>query len=263
MRNKVAMSTIRGLSVIESIDIVVKSNCCGIEIQTDYLPEDEKEIDKIFKYANDKGLIVSIHAPSGDINISALNKGIRKESINQIKIAIDLASKYNTRVVTFHPGSLSSKRECEEAKWEVLLESVAEIAEYAKVNKVHVGIENMERRSKEMVFTIDDLNRFAQIGVDNEYFGVTLDFSHFATNEIFLPTLDKLKLPIKNIHMSQCVDGKPHYPMDNLEGQVKLNEVLKELEKANYESVIVMELKGKLGWEIFAASQQILSKDLK
>ena len=262
MRNKVAMSTIRGLSVIESIDIVVKSNCCGIEIQTDYLPEDEKEIDKIFKYAKEKELIVSIHAPSGDINISALNKGIRKESINQIKIAIDLANKYNSRVVTFHPGSLSSKRENQEEKWKVLLESVAEIAEYAKSKKVHIGIENMERRSKEIVFTIDDLNRFEEIGVDNEYFGVTLDFSHFATNEIFLPKLDKLRLPIKNVHMSQCVAGKPHYQMDDLEGQVRLNEVLKELEKANYQSMIVMEIKGKLDWTVFESSQQIISKHI-
>lgn len=259
MKRKIAMATIRGIHVIESIDIAVKSNCCGIEIQTDYLPEEEKEIDKIFKYANEKGLIVSLHAPSGDINISALNRGIRKESINQIKQAIDLASRYNARAVTFHPGRLSSKRECADQKWEILLDSVAEIAEYAKMKKVHVGIENMEKRSKEIVFTVDDLNRFADIAVDNEYFGVTLDFSHFATNEIFLPKLDQLKLPIKNVHMSQCVNGKPHYPMDHLEGQVRLNEVLKGLENAGYESVIVMELKGKLHWEVFAASQQILS----
>ena len=61
--------------------------------------------------------------------------------------------------LTIHPGLLSSARENVEDKWQVMLESVREIAEYAKQMQVHVGIENMEKRKKELVYTISDLNR--------------------------------------------------------------------------------------------------------
>lgn len=260
MSTKIAMSTIRDLPVTESIDIAVKSGCNGIEIQTDYLPENQAEIEYVFSYAKENNLTVSLHAPCGDINISALNKGIRMESIRQVKEAIDLAAKYNARVVTFHPGRLSSARENIETKWQVLLESVSEIALYAKYKRVYVAIENMENRKKEIVFSIDDLNRFASIGNDNPYFGVTLDFSHFATNEIFCPELDKLALPVKNVHISQTVDLKPHFPLYEDNGSVKTDYIVEQLKNVAYDSFYVMEIKAQTDYKIFEKSRVFLQK---
>lgn len=116
MKSVISMAAIRGLSVRESIDIAVKSGCGGIEIQTDYLPEEEMQCDGVFAYAKRQGLYISLHGPSSDINISSLNKGIRRESVCQIKAAIDLAKKYELEKVTFHPGQLSSVRENVEDK---------------------------------------------------------------------------------------------------------------------------------------------------
>lgn len=258
MARKIAMSTIRGMSVKDSIDVAVRSGCTGIEIQTDYLPEDVHAYDSVFGYARQRGLEISLHAPCGDINITALNRGIRKESIAQIKNAIDLAGYYRARAVTVHPGRLSSARENIDEKWKVLLHAVQEIADYAVSEKVSVGIENMEYRKKEMVFSIEDLNRFVSVGENNPYFGVTLDFSHFATNKISLNEIKKMCLPIKNVHISQCVAGKPHLPMDADGGEVQTAEVLSILNALGYQDAIVMELKSIADWEVFEKSRVYL-----
>lgn len=257
MNNKIAMSTLRGVSVNKSVDFAVECGFSGIEIQTDYLLEDVAEQNKSLEYAVKNGLTVSLHAPCGDINISALNRGIRRESVSQVKQAIDLAEVNGGRVVTFHPGRLSSARENIEDKWKVLLDAVCEIAEYAKEKKVYVAIENMEFRKKEVVYTVDDLNRFENIGKNNPYFGVTLDFSHFATNKIYAPEISELKLPVYNVHLSQCVNRKPHCPLYE-DGEIEINDIQKILDSCGYESVIVLELKSIFEKDIYIKSREFL-----
>lgn len=255
----ISMATIRGFSVKDSIDVAVKSGCSGIEIQTDYLPEAESERAEVFAYARQQGLYVSLHGPSSDINISSLNRGIRQESIRQIKEAIRIAKRYAVEKLTIHPGLLSSARENVEDKWQVMLESVREIAECAKQMQVHVGIENMEKRKKELVYTISDLNRFAEITRGNPYFGVTLDFCHFATNGIFSPELDQLQLPVKNVHVSQCVEGKPHYALDK-DGQIDFANVSAMLRAIGYKGSITMEIKSVFDYQVYSASRAVLNQ---
>lgn len=251
MKPIIAMSTLRGVSVADSIKMALQCGFTGIEIQTDYLPEDPARQEALFAHAKGEGLQVSLHAPCGDINITALNKGIREESIRQVKQAIDLAARYDVKTVTFHPGRLSSARENTEEKWAVLLQSAEEISRYAMENTVTAAIENMEARKKELVFTVEDLNRFS--GLANTWFGVTLDLSHFATNGIFCPETEKLLLPIKNIHVSQCRDGKPHIPLQE-GGTVKLEWL------RGYKGSIVLELKSIYDPEIYKESRIILEK---
>lgn len=256
MKQVISMATIRGFSVMDSIDVALKSGCGGIEIQTDYLPEEKSERDAVFAYAKQRGLYVSLHGPSSDINISSLNRGICRESIRQIKEAIDLARQYGVEKMTFHPGRLSSARENVQDKWRVLLDSVKEIADYANQMEVHVGIENMEKRKKELVFTVEDLNRFAEPACGNSFFGVTLDFCHFATNGIFQPKLEQLRLPVKNVHISQCVDGKPHYALDKA-GEIDFADVMDMLERIDYTGSVTMEIKSVFDDAVYTASRKV------
>lgn len=258
MEHIISMATIRGFSVKDSIDVAVKSSCGGIEIQTDYLPEDPERLDEVFDYAQQQGLYVSLHGPSSDINISSLNKGIRRESVRQIKDAIAIAKWYGIEKVTMHPGLLSSARENAEEKWKVMLESVREIAEYAAQMQVHVGIENMEKRKKELVYTVADLNRFAGISRGNPYFGITLDFCHFATNGIFTPELSQLRLPVKNVHLSQCIGGKPHYALDRA-GEIDFGNVLQMVDAIGYTGSITMEIKSVFDPQVYHSSKIVLS----
>lgn len=115
----------------------------------------------------------------------------------------------------------------------------------------------MELRKKELVFSVDDLNRFEEIASNNKFFGVTLDFSHFATNRIYPQNLTGLKLPVYNVHLSQCVDSNPHYPLFKM-GEIDINEVFETLQKYDYNSTVVMELKSVYDKEIYKKSMEEL-----
>lgn len=262
MDRKIAMATIRGISVMESVEIAHQCEFTGVEIQTDYLPEQERECDAVFERIRQYGMEVNLHAPSGDINISAANRGIREESVVQVKQVIDLAKKYSVRNVTFHPGRLSSMREDREQKWRVLLGSVKNIIDYATQQEVYISIENMENRVKELVKDITDLNRFVQVSNGSPYFGVTLDVSHFATNGIASPDLRKLELPVRNVHISQCADKKPHLSLDIPKGEVQLEEVVKGLKKDNYQGLYVIEVKSIKEASILRKNKEELTRVL-
>jgi sugar phosphate isomerase/epimerase len=119
---------------------------------------------------------------------------------------------------------------------------VEEIAAYAKEQQVYVALENMELRKYELVYTLEDLNRFAYIGKDNPYFGVTLDFAHFSSHGIYEPDLSELKLPVLNIHLSQCIDGIMHKTLAGEGGVVHVPEVCKPLHDYGYTGRIIFEM---------------------
>ena len=149
-----------------------------IEIATSALPEEESEQDRIIKYAKSLGFGVQLHAPFGKNNISSSDEERRLSSIANTKHAIDLAARHGIEVVCFHPGRRSDDVETAEENFPRLYEAVEEIVLYAKEKRVRVALENMELRPYEYIMTVADLNRFAPLAKDNEYFGVTIDFCH-------------------------------------------------------------------------------------
>lgn len=238
----------------EWIDYCVSIGYKYYEIQMLCLPEDYSEQDDVINYALSKGLKINLHSHYAKNNIIDTDEENRKKSILQLKQTIDLSARHNLGVVTFHPGRLSSEDENIEEKWKLLLETVGHIAEYAKQKKVHIAIENMERRKNELVYTIDDLNRFADFGKDNPYFGVTIDFAHFASHGIYSPELERLDIPIFNVHISQCTDEKMHLPLTIENGKADLVEACRVLKKYGYKSFVVLEIH-----EDFKESVDILS----
>ena len=159
-----------------------------------------------------------------------------------MKYCIDLSAHYQLGTVTFHPGRLSCLEESEEEKWQQLLAVVEEIAAYAKEKKVRVAIENMELRNYELVYTVEDLNKFAYIGESNPYFGVTLDFAHFASHGIIKPDLETLKLPLFNVHLSQLTKKKMHAPLTAKDGKVDVPTVCALLNSYGYDGRIILEI---------------------
>ena len=223
----------------EWIDLMASGGFKAMEIAYTMLPEGEK--DDIVNYAKSLGFSVSIHSPYGRNNITDSDTENREKSIAQAKEAIDFAAKHGLGAVTFHPGRMSPDDDSPEEKWELLLKVVKELSLYAKEKKVYVGIENMELRPYELVYTIDDLNRFADFGVDNPFFGVTVDFAHFSSHGILKPDLSKLKLPVHNVHLSQGKDKKMHFPLTVENGMVDLKSVCEVLNDYGYEGHVVFE----------------------
>ena len=205
------------------------------------LPTDESDLHELITYALSHSLTVNIHAPYGENNITSTDNKCRSSSIANVKASIDLAAKYNLGVVTFHPGRLSNETDDPELIWADLLEVVSDIAKYAKEKQVYVGMENMELRPYELVYTIEDLNRFAHLCENNPYFGVTIDIAHYTTLGIGMPDLHALKLPLHNVHLSQVKDGRPHFSLTHTDGQVDVDNVCRLLADYGYNGTVVLE----------------------
>ena len=197
--------------------------------------------EEIIEYALSKGVGVSLHVHHGPNNLTDTDKENQKLSLSQVKYCIDLVARYGLETVTVHPGRLSAEGESEGEKWQQLFSVVEEIAAYAKEKQVRVAIENMELRPMELVYTIEDLNRFAYIGKNNPWFGVTLDFAHFASLDIIHPDLKTLKLPLFNVHLSQLTEEKMHAPLTAQGGKVDVPGVCKLLHDYGYTGRIILE----------------------
>lgn len=222
-------------------DEVARSGISYMEPAMSKLPEDEGELDSVITYALSQGLTLNLHAPYGINNIASSDSIRRTSSIANVKRTIDIAAKYNLGTVTFHPGRLSDDADSLEETWARMMDAVSDIAQYAKEKKIFVGIENMERRPYELVYTIADLNRFAPLAENNPYFGVTIDFAHYASHGIGLPDLCALKLPIYDVHLSQIVDGKMHAELSKEGGTPDICAVCRLLAAYGYDGVVVLE----------------------
>ncbi len=224
------------------IDEVLKHGFSHMELAVSKLPEDEKEQDEIISYALSRGLTLNLHAPFGINNISSSDCERRESSIANMKHSIDLAARHRLGTVTFHPGRLSDDSEDPDENWNRMMEIVSDLAQYAKEKRVCLGIENMELRPYELVYTIDDLNRFAPLAENNPYFGVTIDFAHYSSHGIGLPDLSALKLPIYDVHLSQNVGGKMHCSLASEDGLIDIGAVCRLLSEYGYDGLVVLEV---------------------
>ena len=71
----------------------------------------------------------------------------------------------------------------------------------------HFGITAQAVSKWECGTSVPDISLLPELSA---YFGVTIDFAHYASHGIGLPDLGALKLPINDVHLSQIVDGKMH-----------------------------------------------------
>lgn len=255
------LKTPRGMELEKALDLAKKSGYDGAEIQLYDLPDKEqwrKDFTEQLREAEKRGMIVAIHAPSGDINLSSSNQGIRRESMRQIEETVRLAAEVKAASVTVHPGRLSSMREQREKQYGWMDEACRKVARLAKVERVHVGFENMELRPKEVFTSLRKLCGLLE-PYRNPYIGVTLDFSHLWTVDQKLELSD-LSQPIQNVHISQCVGGTPHYGLSVQDGELPLSHCLKLLRDRGYRGTVVVEAKDNVSEEGARANLEELRK---
>jgi sugar phosphate isomerase/epimerase len=69
---------------------------------------DEETIHSVKDILSSYSFEYTVHSPFSDINISSLNKSIRKESIKQVKYTIYAVNEIGGKIMTFHPGRHSA-----------------------------------------------------------------------------------------------------------------------------------------------------------
>lgn len=117
-------------------------------------------------------LEICIHAPTVDLNIASLNTGIRKESIKQMKDALNYGSKINATALTLHPGQIGRNEErIRKYALELAIESIGELVDYSDII---VSVENMPKRFSFLGNKVEELER-----IQNETgCGLTVDVGH-------------------------------------------------------------------------------------
>lgn len=78
---------------------------------------------------------LTMHAASWDLNLSSLNTGIRKQSVQEIIRSIELASQIGADNITFHPGKLTLA----DSDVSVHADIFSIWNEMPEVNKIHIS----------------------------------------------------------------------------------------------------------------------------
>jgi len=184
----------------------------------------------------------TVHAPFSDINISSLNKSIRKESIRQVKYAIYAVNEIGGKLLTFHPGrhSAATSKSRDDTK-KILFESLKEISDYNKDFGVNIALENMPdtfittmRVSQEVLEVLENEN---VSGIKH-----TMDVGHLETNNVDIEEyIHNLKDYLIHIHLHDNFgEFDNHLPIG--EGNINFSLIFRALEDIKYKGRIILEM---------------------
>lgn len=184
------------------------------------------------------GLDLSVHGPTGDINITSSNPGIRQESLRQVLQGVEEAAKMGARVITVHPGFLTGRQDQPESIWALQIEAFTRIAKRGQELGILIAMETMEKKAAEVVIRPDLANEIID-AVNMKNFGITFDISHAHTVMDVVEFIRALRR-IVHIHISDTKSGKVHVQMG--EGEIVFGPVLHAL-REKYDGALVIE-----GW---------------
>jgi sugar phosphate isomerase/epimerase len=223
-------------SLARVIDLARDFGISWLEVWSEHFWRDDDGhlLQKIKK----SGLDISVHGPTGDINITSKNPGIREESLRQVLQGVEEAAEMGARVITVHPGFLTGRQDVPESIWDLQVEAFRRIAKKGKDLGVLIAMETMEKKAKEVVIHPDLANEVIDaVNMDN--FGITFDISHAHTVMDVADFIRRLRR-IVHIHISDTKSGKVHVQMG--EGEIAFGPVLHAL-REKYDGALVIE-----GW---------------
>lgn len=123
-------------------------------------------------------LDIYLHAPTVDLNLASINKGIRIESVKQTKQCLDLANEIEALVITAHPGKVGRKEErLREYALKLAIESTQELVDYSESMETNVSIENMPERFSFLCNIPEELENIVQ----STGCSATIDLGHANT----------------------------------------------------------------------------------
>lgn len=136
-----------------------------------YLLENKDLLEPFYSY----DLGIYIHAPTVDLNLASLNKGIRNESIRQTKECLDLAELIGAKAITVHPGKVGRKEErIRQMGLQFAEESIYELVKYTEDKNVKLSVENMPERFSFLGNRVEELENFT----NNTGCSITIDLGH-------------------------------------------------------------------------------------
>jgi sugar phosphate isomerase/epimerase len=187
---------------------------------------------------------VTCHLPLGEINISALHPGIRREAIEEMKRSIDVFAEAGIGEVIMHPGCFAAMPDFYlliENEVRALAEtSVSEIHDHCKRNGVRLSIENLPRHEP-LFQKPHEFEALARNGL-----GLVLDTVHaFQSGVDPVDFIETFGNGITEVHLTDGVKSDPvaHWAIGR--GEVDCLAVLDELRRMRFAGTIVLEMESK------------------
>lgn len=246
---KLAISSkiMQGFKLEEIINCTAKAGFEGLELWMNQVKESGMPAKKLKKTMAEAGLTCQIHMDTRDVNLASTNRVIREASLKQVLFAIEYAADLGAEVITVHPGRLAEEKEVVSGRevWNYQIAAFTALARKAESKKLVIGVENMEKRPKELVLTEADIGKIIQT-VGSNSLKVTLDVAHLHSVEAVIPAIEAWQLPIANVHISQS-NAQMHLPVYSKEaGGIDYANVFPPL-STKYQGFLVVEgyLRGK------------------
>lgn len=235
----VSSGLLRTFTFEKAVEIIAQTGYKDMEIWMEHLESCNLSNTEFLDFMRRANIKYRFHSNVCDTNLTSKNQGIRAESVRQVLNEIEKVATLGGRILTVHPGRMSSSKDIAEEFWDVQFEVFDLIAKHAQKYEILVGIENMEFRPKEFVLTSSHINRlFASLS--HPSVGLTFDIAHCMSVEDPLAFLNRLTAPIVNVHMSQYAQDNMHLPMYSEKGTINMIEVWKRLE-AVYAGPMIIE----------------------
>lgn len=176
------------------------------EVGVDYIEissPSHLNIESINKARKNSLNIFSVHSDFINIDISNPDKGNRSESIKTIMSRIKFLSKIGTDIIIVHPGGWYCNQNDKEIRMKNSIESLIQIASYAKEQSVKVAVENMPKE-----FLTDDIETMKIILHEirksrklNSTLGLCLDTGHANLTKNLVDYLDLMGDEILTMHV--------------------------------------------------------------
>ena len=169
------------------------------------------------------------------------NPSVERFTMDRVRAYIDQGEFFGARNVLLVIGEYFWDGEVfpNEAIWDMAVERVRTLGEYARSKGLEVVIE-LEPFSQALVKDVDELARFIR-EVDHPAVKANADISHLHLSDASFEDVKKLEGMIGHIHLSDC-DGEVHGDLPPGRGVTPIKEYLEAIADTGYSGTVSLEL---------------------
>src|SRR3990172_4815801 len=137
----------------ETLDVANDPGYDGVEVGAYQVVRDRADPAALGARARARGLALTLHALSWDLNPASQIDAIHAASLGALHQSVDMASQLGASMVVMHPGHTTDPHDDAEAYWPRLIAAIREIADHAADRGLRLGVEHMEPRQGEYIIT--------------------------------------------------------------------------------------------------------------
>jgi len=198
-----------------------------------------RRVEALKKVAEAHDLDLVVHAPFAGINIAVPSPTLRRATLRCLEKSIFYAGQLECRLWLFHPGSQTGVSHFYPGRdWQLNLDAVRTLLKIARKESVEIAIENVPEPYPFVIKDVQDFSRFYD-ELDDDI-GLVLDVAHANLNHQIQDFIRQFPKKIVHIHVSDN-DGVYDSHLAIGYGTIDWGNVAKELKKAEYSNVIMLE----------------------